>query len=54
MRLEYRVFTSCAAGTAGNVLASRLTEQHKYSVLVIEAGVTYATFHAMVPRGVIY
>ncbi|KIP06821.1 hypothetical protein PHLGIDRAFT_128071 [Phlebiopsis gigantea 11061_1 CR5-6] len=33
-------FVIVGAGTAGNVLASRLTEEGKYSVLVIEAGVT--------------
>jgi choline dehydrogenase len=41
--------TLLLAGTAGNVIAARLTENPNSSVLVIEAGVTYAS-HAHSPR----
>ncbi|KAG6844223.1 hypothetical protein H0H87_008701 [Tephrocybe sp. NHM501043] len=37
-------FVIVGGGTAGNVVANRLTENSKYNVLVLEAGGSYVSF----------
>ena len=42
---DFHVLTLQSAGAAGNVLARRLSENSTYSVLVIEAGVTFVFYY---------